>query len=518
MRLGRTWARLLASGRPDVDAGSGGVLDAWSCRGAALLAGGLPVLAFPRPALWWCAWFALVPWLVLVRRAPTAREAAVIGWLGAVGFLLAVHYWLLPSTTVFLPVIAALLGLLWTPWAVLTWRLLAGERTAPRAVAAVAVVPAAWVLIETARSWSALGGPWGLLGASQWRSPPFLAPASVGGVWLVSYLVVAVNVALLATVAARRWTVWTAGAALALAGLVAGPLTYVLAPPLPDAGTLPVAVVQAGVVPDPGARLQTEITATERLPPGRVALVVWGESSVGSDLIHRPDLRLRLQRLSARVRADLLVNVDATTPSGAIRKTSVLLGPDGILGTYTKRRLVPFGEYIPLRPVLGWLADVTRAAARDRVRGSRTVVLAADGVAFAPLICFESAFPDLSRTAADAGADLLVFQTATTTFQGTWAPDQHASLAAVRAVETGRPTVHAALAGTSAAFDARGRLLAWHSAATGTVVVRVPRAVIRTPYDRLGEWVPVGSAGLVTAAVAGFALSRLPAGRPGQTV
>ncbi|MGZ4620666.1 MAG: apolipoprotein N-acyltransferase [Blastococcus sp.] len=478
----------------------------WRGRGAALLAGALPVLAFPRPGLWWCAWFVLVPWLALARRAPSVREAALVGWCGAVGFLLAVHSWLLPSATVFLPVVVALLGLMWAPWAMLVRRLLATPLTGGRLAAAVAVVPAGWVLIEAVRSWSALGGPWGLLGASQWRSPVFLAPAALGGVWLLSYLVVAVNVALLAAVVTRRWTLRAAAVVLALGGILVGPAAYLVMPALPAEGTLPVAVVQAGVVPDAAARLRAEIAATERLDPGRFALVVWGESSVGVDLLDRPDLERRLQQLSVRVRADLLVNVDAAAPGGAIRKTSVLIGPDGVTGSYTKRRLVPFGEYIPLRPVLGWLATVTRAAALDRVRGSGTSVLHADGVALSPLICFESAFPDLSRTAVRDGADLLVFQTATTTFQGTWAPDQHAALAAVRAVETGRPTVQAALAGTTAGFDARGHLLAWHPAGAGTVVLQVPRAVSRTPYDALGDWVPAGSVALLAAALVGLSV------------
>lgn len=489
----------------------------WRGRGAAMLAGALPVLAFPRPGLWWFAWFALVPWLALVRRAPSGREAALVGWFGAVGFLLAVHYWLLPATTVFLPVIVALLGLLWVPWAMLTRRLLAAPLSGRKTAAACAVVPAGWVMAEAARSWSALGGPWGLLGSSQWRSPVFLAPAALGGVWLVSYLVVAVNVALLAGVVSRRWTVRAVAAGLALAGVLVGPMVFALEPALPDAGTLPVAVVQAGVVSDPAARLQDQIAATERLTHGRVGLVVWGESSVGFDLLDRPDLLRRLEQVSTSVGADLLVNVDAATPSGAIGKTSVLIGADGVLGTYTKRRLVPFGEYIPLRPVLGWLETVTKAAARDRVRGAQTSVLQADGIALSPLICFESAFPDLSRTAADDGADLLVFQTATTTFQGTWAPDQHAGLAAVRAVETGRPAVHAALAGTTAAFDARGRLLAWHSGSTGSVVLQLPRGVSRTPYDVLGAWVPAGSVLLLAATLVAFSLSESVTVRPSSS-
>jgi apolipoprotein N-acyltransferase len=258
-------------------------------------------------------------------------------------------------------------------------------------------------------------------------------------------------------------------------------------------GVLRVAEVQVGVVHDPAERLQRGITATEALPSGRYDLIVWGESSVGFDLVRRTDLQQRLEALSARMGADLLVNVDAAAANGSIRKMSVLIGPDGMLGSYSKMRLVPFGEYIPFRPVLGWMASVTKAAALDRVRGTGLQILHArvstGDLAFLPLICFESAFPDMSRAGVREGAQAIVYESATTTFQGTWGPDQHASLAAVRAVETGRPVVHATLSGTSAAFDAAGRRFAWLPQGAGTTTFALPRAMVNTPYDVLGEWV-----------------------------
>ena len=462
----------------------------WWMRGAALLCGAVVVIVFPRPTLWWAAWFMLTPWLIVIRRAPSAREAAVRGWWAAVGFLVAVHYWLLPSTTVFLPVIAALLGLLWVPWAALAWRLLSGELTRRRIAAALAVIPAGWVLIEAARSWSALGGPWGLLGASQWRAPPLLASAALGGVWLVSFLIVAANVGVTGLVEAPVWRTKVTAAVVVAAVVAVGPIWFALEPPPRGAATLSVAVVQAGVVPNSAQRLSDEVAATDRLPPGRFGLVVWGESSVGFDLFTRPDLQRELEAVAGRVGANLLVNVDAASPSGAIRKTAALLDAHAILGTYQKMRLVPFGEYIPMRPLLGWLDSFTKAAAVNRDRGKQIVVMRDSNLSFAPLICFESAFPDMSRTAANRGAQLLVFQSATTTFQGSWAPDQHASLAAVRAAETGRPALQATLSGTTAAFDAQGRRLLWHPGATGTAIVDLPIAAANTPFDRFGDWVP----------------------------
>ena len=485
----------------------------WWMRGAALLCGAVVVIVFPRPTLWWAAWFMLTPWLIVIRRAPSAREAAVRGWWAAVGFLVAVHYWLLPSTTVFLPVIAALLGLLWVPWAALAWRLLSGELTRRRIAAALAVIPAGWVLIEAARSWSALGGPWGLLGASQWRTPPLLASAALGGVWLVSFLIVAANVGVTGLVEAPVWRTKVTAAVVVAAAVAVGPIWFALEPPPRGAATLSVAVVQAGVVPNSAQRLSDEVAATDRLPSGRFGLVVWGESSVGFDLFTRPDLQRELEAVAGRVGANLLVNVDAASPSGAIRKTAALLDAHAILGTYQKMRLVPFGEYIPMRPLLGWLDSFTKAAAVNRDRGKQIVVMRDSNLSFATLICFESAFPDMSRTAANRGAQLLVFQSATTTFQGSWAPDQHASLAAVRAAETGRPALQATLSGTTAAFDAQGRRLLWHPGATGTAIVDLPVAAANTPFDRFGDWVPATCIVAVVLAVLVISLAETrPAG------
>lgn len=325
--------------------------------------------------------------------------------------------------------------------------------------------------------------------------------------WLVSYLIVAVNVALAALIETPLWRVRLAAGVVAMALLAAGPIWFAVES-TPHAGqTLRVATVQVGVVHGPTQRLADGIVATERLPPGRYDLIVWGESSVGFDLFTRPDLQRRLEALAARLHTELLVNVDAKAPGGAIRKTAVLLDGHAIVGSYQKMRLVPFGEYIPMRPLLGWLASFTEAAAVNRVRGGGIVVLHAGELRFAPLICFESAFPDMSRTAVRRGAQLLVFQTATTTFQGSWAPDQHASLAALRAVETGRPTLQASLAGTTAAFDGQGRRLLWHPAATGTAIVNLPRATRDTPFDRYGNWVPAWCVVAIVVALLVFALA-----------
>ncbi|MER6090932.1 apolipoprotein N-acyltransferase [Streptomyces bluensis] len=461
----------------------------------AVLSGALPMLAFPAPSLWWFAYVALVPWMLLARSAPTGRRAAYDGWLGGVGFLVAVHHWLLPSLHVFIFVIAALVGVLWAPWGWLVRRFLAGTPSAGRLAAALVVLPSGWLMVELVRSWQGLGGPWGLLGSSQWQVEPALRLASVGGVWLLSFLVVAVNVAVTVLAAVRRPRV------LAVAGLVATVAVTSAAwvwSPRPDVvGRARIAVVQPGVIAGSGSpekRFAREEALTRGLAGRDLDLIVWGESSVGYDLTHRPDLADRVAALSRETGADILVNVDARRAGHpGIYKSSVLVGPQGLTGErYDKMRLVPFGEYIPFRPLLGWATSVGKAAGEDRMRGTKQVVMDVGhgGLKVGPMVCFESAFPDMSRNLARDGADLLVAQSSTSTFQHSWAPEQHASLAALRAAETGRPMVHATLTGVSAVYGPSGeRIGPWLGTSASTAAVyEVPLADGVTPYARFGAW------------------------------
>ncbi|MFJ5730153.1 apolipoprotein N-acyltransferase [Streptomyces paradoxus] len=463
----------------------------WRRSAAAAVAGALPVLAFPAPALWWCAYVALVPWLLLLRTAPTGKRAAYDGWWGGFGFMLAMHHWLLPSLHVFTFLLAALLGALWAPWGWLVRRLLGGLASLGRVTAALLVVPSGWLAVELVRSWQGLGGPWGMLGSSQWQTEPALRLASVGGVWLLSYLLVAVNVAVAVLVAVRRARVPAVAGLVATAAVTSAAWAFSPRPAVD--GQIRMAVVQPGVVAGPDARFAREEQLTRRLAGQDPDLIVWGESSVGFDLDDRPDLARRLAGLSRATGADILVNVDARrSDKPGIYKSSVLVGPDGLTGErYDKMRLVPFGEYIPARSLLGWATSVGKAAGEDRRRGSQPVVMnVRDGLRVGPLVCFETAFPDMTRHLTQEGVDVLIGQSSTSTFQHSWAPGQHASLAALRAAETGRPMVHATLTGVSAVYGPDGqRVGSWLGTdASAARIYEIPLAHGTTPYVRHGDW------------------------------
>ncbi|MGZ4512817.1 MAG: apolipoprotein N-acyltransferase [Mycobacterium sp.] len=459
-------------------------------RALALAAGAILALAFPAPSWWWLAWVGVIPLLLVVRAAPTAWEGGVRAWFGLAGLAFTTQYWLLPSAGPLLALGGTLLGAFWVPWGWAAHRLLSTPVTMRRMVLAVLVLPSAWVIAEAARSWQSLGGPWALLGASQWNRPVTLASASLGGVLLTSFLIIAVNSAVAGLFLSRDVSGRIAAVGVAVVCAAVGP-TWFLLGPVPAAGpTVRVALVQTGKIDDSAAREKAGEALTATLAGRQLNLIVWGESSVGVDLAAHPEVMTRLSGLSRQLGAYLLVNVDAPSPGGGIYKTSVLIGPDGPKGSYQKTRLVPFGEYVPLRQLLGPIVRHTKAATEDRRRGSQPVVLHAGSLSVGPLISYETTFSDLARRVAQLGADMLAYQSSTSTFQGSWAQPQLASQVAIHAVEVGRPAVHTGLSGDSAAFDARGRQLAWcASTYRGVIVVDVPLASVTTVYQRLGDWV-----------------------------
>src|SRR5918993_3364958 len=327
----------------------------WGARLAAPLLGAPLALAFPRPGWWWLALIGLVPVLPLAMACP-----------GGTGFFLAVNAFLLPSVGPFMVPLAMLLAVTWLPMGWLAWALLGGaadpDRAGPRRLAAALVlVPSAFVVGEGLRSWEGLGGPWGLLGASQWNAPALLSVAALGGVWGLSFLLVAVNLAVAAALRGQlpgptRATAVVAAAALPLAALA----FWSLRPAPSPAGTVQVAFVQPGVVGPVEDRFRASERLSRALPAGaRPDLVVWGESSVGRDPAANPGDVARLAGTARAAGGPVLANVDAQRQAGGgIYKSALLVGEAGVLGSYDKMRLGAVGGYVPVRALLGLVTGV----------------------------------------------------------------------------------------------------------------------------------------------------------------
>jgi apolipoprotein N-acyltransferase len=512
---------------------------------AALASGALLAAAFPALDLGPLALVALVP-LLLATETTRPRTAAALGYLAGLTFFGLHLLWIAQ----FLSWTGAVAWLAWGALSAVEAVFVAAffalvPATRPLGAWRLLVLPACWAVLELVRAHHPLGGfPWGLLATSQHDAGWLLPLARVVGGFGLAAVIVAVNLA----VALWLRALWTAtregsgarrvaalvGLPLLVAGLLGARLA-VPAAPAPSGPPLDVVVVQAGLRGGHGLAqgLTTEqvfanhVRRTEALagaPGGPPDLVVWGEGAADADPLTNPDRLAAVTRAARAAGAPILLG--ATTRLDATHRATegLLFTPQGRLADrYQKRRLVPFGEYVPFGSVLGRLVPATREGVPyDKVPGHRLEPLLIDGVPVGPLICWESAYPGDARQLTRDGARLLLVMTNNASFGTGAGPRQHLAAGQLRAVESGRTIVQAAVTGISAVIEPSGATRDETGLYQDTVIrVRAEQRDGATPYVRYGR---VVEAGLVGVAVGGVLLALLlwwgrrgGAGRPGPS-
>ncbi len=169
--------------------------------------------------------------------------------------------------------------------------------------------------------------------------------------------------------------------------------------------------------------------------------------------------------------------------------------------------MLPFGEAIPLAWKFRGLKKINFGQANFDP-GKPTKPITSPVGKLAPLICFESIFPELSRKAVAQGADVLVNITNDGWFGDSPGPSQHADMAIYRAVENGRYLLRSANTGVSMIVDPMGRVLASLGIDEEGILVQTIREVEgQTPYTRSGDTWVIVTAVLLT--VAGMVIGRL---------
>jgi apolipoprotein N-acyltransferase len=503
----------------------------WGPEGLAILSGVLLALSFPKFGHGALAWVALAPLLVALHGAPGAR-AFRLGYLAGAVSSLGILYWtalvVIQYGGLSLPVGITVMGLLCAAVALFPslFALVVARWSQTMGPGALLLSPLAWVGTEILRTHTFFNFPWCLLGYSQYRHLPFIQISALFAVYGVSF-VVAMSSALLAYLAVEGRSRRRRSAALALPLLLGAVWlegTWVLSRPLPETGRIRVGLVQAGIrqeekwEPEQAQEnIGRHLELTEEAALKGARLVVWSESAVPFYFDRTPDLAAGLKALVRRHRIYLLFGNDdrEEEPGGGYRiwVGAKMLTPEGELALrYHKIRLVPFGEYVPLQPLLtlgGRVAAKLVQQVSDFTPGDQPVVARADGHLLGAFICYEAIFPDLVRGFSARGADLLVNITNDAWYGTTSAPYQHLAMAAFRAVENGKYLVRAANTGITAVIDPRGRVLESTRLFERTVLVRdVPLVPGQTFYSRHGDVFAWGCLG----AAAGLTLVRRPRG------
>lgn len=454
----------------------------WSCL-LALLTSALLLSASPGSiALPQLAWLALVP-LFWGLAGQTPRRAALLGLICGFAYYLPLLYWIV--------IVLATYGQVSLPIAVLALVLLALYMSCYLAAFAffcaktgshlslLVFAPACWVALDLIRGRLFTGFPWMDLAYTQYSLPQLIQVADLAGHYGLTFLMVLTNalIFILAASLVRRKTAshpaLIGGAAVVL--LMASGYSFwrlqTLPAALAQAEQMEVAAAQGNIPQDqkwqPAFQRETIDTylrlSQEMFVAKKPQLVVWPETALPFYPYEHP-LFLRLHsELTRPYRTFLLTGAphrERISPDEPLSyaNSAFLLSPDGlVIGRYDKQHLVPFGEYIPLRWLLGFASPLVETLGAF-TPGQANTPLACQNSRIGVLICFEGIFPEISRKQAQAGANLLVTITNDAWFGRSSAPWQHLAMGVFRAVETRKTLVRAANTGISAFIDPMGRI------------------------------------------------------------
>jgi len=530
------------------------------------MAAGLPLAAaFPKIGIAGFAWVA--PALILfAAHGKTGGDAFRAGYVAGIFFWLASLYWLLLIPVAGFPILGwtALSAFMAIYFGIWTW-LLAGkigtgswtQRNLWSLAGAVA-----WVALEIFRSYFLGGFPWNLLGTSQYQLTPLIQIASVTDVYGVSFLVVWVSLTMFSAVRAIfskpdsrfAWQPEVFLPLLVVAILFAigcfqmrTPATVVASQP-----PLRIMLIQPSVpqnlIWDTTAnanRFQALLALTERALTNQTDLLIWPEAALPefddasyvaiTNLVRTHHVWMLFNADDAVWRANAKSQTDYDDFNAAF-----LFDPDGKLaGIYHKRKLVIFGEYIPLvrwLPFVKWFTPIQGGyAAGDRpvtfqinrrgetpgepFEGATNIISigsqersAHHTVNIAPLICFEDMFPQTVRQSVHGDTDFLVNLTNDGWFGEGAEQWQQAAAAAFRVVENGVPLVRGCNNGVTCWIDAHGQVRQVFKNATGgiygvgamTFELPLPdEKPAPTFYNRHGDWFGWSCLALTAAMAAG---------------
>lgn len=444
--------------------------------GALILSVVLASAAFP-PWEWSAGgWLFLVP-LILAGRL-SGRIIWLFGlagfwaWLATIGW---VHHVTWPGTVV----LCAYLGTYWMVWGWL-WQWLCRDIKVWSSWKNLTIAfwaATGWVALDFVRSNLFSGFPWNKIGVSQYDHLPLVQLASLGGVDLISWLMIFVN-ATLALSSIRLFreirreqrvkSHWDFSMAAVLIGisLIWG-TRQIIRPPVPTE-PLEVVMVQGNVPQYEKFTSEWEskiigryIRYTQLAAAHSPDLIVWPETATGSTFFRDITFTSEIQSLIKQVDYSLLVGALDYEEENYYNAAFLLNAQQGDYQIYRKQHLVPFGEFLPGRRWMPWLENWIPIP-MDYYPGEGSEILnwqkQQRQIPLGILICFEDVMAYLGRQRAKEGARLLVNLTNDGWFKDSSAAWQHAINALFRCVETGLPMIRSANTGVSCVIDTQGRM------------------------------------------------------------
>jgi apolipoprotein N-acyltransferase len=446
-----------------------------------ILSGVLLILSFPPFGHGWLCWIALIP-LVLSLNNKGLGTAFLLSYLtGVVMFTgVFVYAW---SVKGFTAVDYLLIMGLYLPHYFSLWGLMVSWLRRRTGLSVFFLGPALWVAQEYLRAHAGfLSFPGGLLGHTQYLHPLVLQMSSIGGVYVISFVLMSVNVACADWI--RYWLCRNSSQPQACSPsmflssiLVTVELSVILLygwlairqhEPI---RTLRVSIIQAGVSQDlkwDASYRKMILDRYARMTEHAVAegpeLIVWPEAAVPGDPLHDPGIRAFMETLVRKHQIPLLAGSSEYAKfsnealAGKHYNSVFLVTNQGVVEEpYRKMVLFPFGEFDPLHGFLPWPEALVKSIGRDEP-GHDYSLFQIHSIPIATPICWEIVFPDHIRQFVKRGAQIIVSATNEAWFPGIAAPEQMLAISVFRAVEHHISVVRVSNVAFSAYLDPIGQI------------------------------------------------------------
>ena len=487
------------------------------------------VLSIPPFEFAEAAYIAFIPLILWLYTQPSKRWCAVIaittGWVAWFAILI----WLRHVTLFGTLALSGIMAAVFASWVFLVWWLvpLVANRSFFLRVLVFAGLSGAWVVLEWSRTWLLWGFPWAPLSLSQWERPVVLQIAAWSGAYGVSFLLIYFNFCIAQTLRNRvvqrvrkLWSGWFSldlYVAMALLGLC----LFVFFKSLPQRQSIvslfTAAVVQPYIVPelkwDEAKELENlEILErqTQFVASLEADIVLWPEAATPWPVSGNRQMQEWVEALVNTIGKPILMgNLAVDREADRWYNGIFLVEPHtGLVDSfYTKRELVPFGEYVP--PPFGFIDKVVPVGG-SFVPGSGPglleITVAEQAILVGSLVCYEDVFPRLARESARAGAQVFFVATNNAWYGEEGGAPQHAAHSVLRAVENRRPIMRCGNGGWSGWIDCYGTVRDVLRDEHGSVYFRGGGSYTvlqfeewqgrQSFYTRHGDWFVVVCAGL----------------------
>ncbi|MEA4832267.1 MAG: apolipoprotein N-acyltransferase [Oscillospiraceae bacterium] len=508
---------------------------------ASAVAGAIPHAV---PSLWWLEWIAFIPFCYIcftLAEHPRRTPPFAAGFLFAFVYHFCTYFWfiwLYPFDSVGFsrPVAAAVCALAWLGASAIhgiiyglslpVYALLSRPLRSRGWRASFLIKPfffsAAWLLSESITFCGTLAFPWSRLSVTQAFFTPAIQSVSLFGSYFLSFLIIFTNSLAASAIecirkkeraSRRRAAVCISlGLSLFIANTAFGVIR--MASGKPDGNAVSAAVIQGNIVSGDKWQegrltqiLDTYMSMTEEAASSSPEWIIWPESAVPVNAALAPKILDAYKALSVSTGAELYIGSFMT--NDYCDTNSIIQIQNGELsGTYSKRHLVPFGEYLPWKTFISFampsLAQINQYS-DVLTPGADSGTLCYGTHRLGGAVCFDSIFPSLIRDAVNDGAEAIILVTNDSWYKDSPAVRQHLAQAALRAAENGRYIVRAANSGISAFISDKGEITSEIGALKrGILEGKVELISEKTLYSVIGDaflYIVFLSAALIWAAL-----------------